>query len=109
MYSWLILANETKASESAPGGSKSKTDKAKGSSKGKPNKKDGDKKSPQHRRKEPPMEVLYTAKDPRYPTYCIIDGLYFPIDVEEVSLRFTLNYRFVQSYTLLVLSLAEFP
>lgn len=49
--------------------------------------------SDKRKKDEPPMEVMYTAKDLRFPTYVIIDGLYLPIDVDEMSLRFALNYR----------------
>lgn len=55
--------------------------------------KKGAKKEVPEKKDEPPMEVLYTAKDLRFPTYVIIDGLYLPIDVDEMSLRFALNYR----------------
>ncbi|KAH6938498.1 hypothetical protein HPB50_010163 [Hyalomma asiaticum] len=40
--------------------------------------------------------ILYfvsPCKRARFPTYVIIDGLYLPIDVDEMSLRFALNYR----------------
>ncbi|XP_064454952.1 sulfotransferase ssu-1-like [Ornithodoros turicata] len=49
------------------------------------------------KRKEPDKQskyrVMYTAKDPRYPTYVIIDKLYLPMDVDVKSFSFAVSYR----------------